>query len=75
MTSSVLSLLFLLIVVNVFGGALIWYLKRHRSWSSARKAETLGWTPKEALDTRARLASFEEDWERPDMALYDHEKQ
>ncbi|TCT22883.1 hypothetical protein EDC35_102214 [Thiobaca trueperi] len=29
MTSSVLSLLMLLVIVNVIGGALIWYLKHH----------------------------------------------
>ncbi|MCF7993669.1 MAG: hypothetical protein K9L88_02380 [Chromatiaceae bacterium] len=75
MTASIISLLVLLLMVNLIGGALICYLKRHRSRSSARSPETLGWTLKEALDTRARLASFAEDWERPDMALYDHEKQ
>jgi uncharacterized membrane protein len=31
----------------------------------------LGWTPQQAADTRARLASFAEDWDTPDMEGYD----
>jgi hypothetical protein len=32
----------------------------------------LGWTPKEAFETRARLAAFEEDWDAPGMECYDN---
>jgi hypothetical protein len=31
----------------------------------------LGWTQDQAVDTRARLASFAEDWDAPGMAGYD----
>jgi len=31
----------------------------------------LGWTPAQAADTRARLASFAEDWDAPGMEGYD----
>lgn len=31
----------------------------------------IGWTREEAQETRARLASFEEDWNAPGMELYD----
>jgi hypothetical protein len=31
----------------------------------------LGWTPEQAADTRARLASFAEDWDAPGMEGYD----
>jgi hypothetical protein len=31
----------------------------------------LGWTQEQAADTRARLASFAEDWEAPGMEGYD----
>lgn len=31
----------------------------------------LGWSPEEALDTRIRLRSFEDDWEAPGMDAYD----
>lgn len=31
----------------------------------------LGWTLQEALETRSRLASFEEDWNAAGMELYD----
>jgi hypothetical protein len=31
----------------------------------------LGWTPQQAAETRARLASFEEDWDAPGMDGYD----
>lgn len=30
-----------------------------------------GWTEAEAADTRARLKSFEADWEAPGMEAYD----
>ena len=30
-----------------------------------------GWTQRQATETRARLASFEEDWDAPGMAGYD----
>lgn len=30
-----------------------------------------GWTEAEATDTRARLKSFEADWEAPGMEAYD----
>jgi len=30
-----------------------------------------GWTEQEAADTRARLKSFEADWEAPGMEAYD----
>ncbi|MFW5724102.1 MAG: hypothetical protein ACOCWF_05995 [Halochromatium sp.] len=40
---------------------------------SERALEKLGWTPEEAQATRARLASFAEDWEMPEMDLYDHD--
>jgi len=32
---------------------------------------TLGWTSEETSDTRARLQSFEEDWNAPGMEQYD----
>jgi hypothetical protein len=31
----------------------------------------LGWTQEQAADTRARLASFAEDWDAPGMEGYD----
>ena len=31
----------------------------------------LGWTPEQAADSRARLASFAEDWDAPGMDGYD----
>ena len=31
----------------------------------------LDWTPQQAAETRARLASFEEDWDAPGMHGYD----
>ena len=31
----------------------------------------LGWTQEQAADTRARLASFTEDWDTPGMEGYD----
>ena len=31
----------------------------------------LGWTQEQAADTRARLASFTEDWDAPGMEGYD----
>lgn len=33
--------------------------------------EALGWTPREALETRIRLNSFAEDWNCPGMEAYD----
>lgn len=30
-----------------------------------------GWTEREAADTRARLRSFDNDWEAPGMEAYD----
>jgi hypothetical protein len=32
----------------------------------------LGWTTEEARETRARLATLEEDWEAPGMDAYEH---
>jgi hypothetical protein len=32
----------------------------------------LGWSSAEALDTRIRLRSFEDDWEAPGMDVYDN---
>jgi hypothetical protein len=32
---------------------------------------SLGWTPQQAADTRARLASCAEDWDAPGMEAYD----
>jgi len=40
---------------------------------SERALVKLGWTPEEAQATRARLARFAEDWEMPEMELYDHD--
>ena len=37
----------------------------------ARTIDVLGWTPQEAAETRARLASFEDDWNAPGMEVYD----
>ena len=31
----------------------------------------IGWSREEALETRARLATFEEDWNAPGMKAYD----
>lgn len=31
----------------------------------------LGWSIEEVIDTRSRLISFEEDWEAPNMEMYD----
>jgi len=31
----------------------------------------LGWTQRQAAETRARLATFEEDWDAPGMEGYD----
>jgi hypothetical protein len=48
---------------------------------SGRKAQSvpapllvsdLGWSNEEAKETRARLASLEEDWDSPGMEEYDH---
>ncbi len=39
--------------------------------SPALLVADLGWIPLEALETRSRLASFEEDWGAPGMELYD----
>lgn len=42
--------------------------------ASPPRAETvtdLGWTPDEAAETRARLASFADDWNAPGMEVYD----
>jgi len=33
--------------------------------------KTRGWTEAEAAETRARLKSFEADWEAPGMEAYD----
>ena len=33
--------------------------------------EQIGWSREEALQTRARLAAFEEDWDAPGMDAYD----
>jgi len=38
--------------------------------SSLRVAD-LGWTQRQAAETRARLANFEEDWDAPGMDGYD----
>lgn len=37
----------------------------------ARTIDELGWTTQEAAETRARLASFEDDWNAPGMEIYD----
>ena len=39
--------------------------------ASLRAGAPQGWTPEEVADTRARLASFEEDWNAPGMEVYD----
>ena len=31
----------------------------------------LGWTREEAVAVRAKLAAFEEDWDVPEMDIYD----
>ncbi len=31
----------------------------------------LGWTREQIIETRSRLKSFEEDWNRPEMDIYD----
>lgn len=31
----------------------------------------LAWTPEEILETRARLSTFEQDWDAPGMEIYD----
>ena len=36
-----------------------------------KKVESLGWTKDEAAEVRARLGAFAEDWDRPDMDVYD----
>jgi hypothetical protein len=33
--------------------------------------EDLGWTRKEAIETRARLVPFDDDWSGPGMDAYD----
>lgn len=38
---------------------------------SPLRVADLGWTPAQAADTRARLASFAEDWDAPGMEGYD----
>lgn len=41
-------------------------------WRGARRVlADLGWTEAEALETRMRLKSFEEDWNAPGMEAYD----
>ena len=35
------------------------------------RLDDLGWTREEALDTRIRLRSFEDDWNAPGMDSYD----
>ena len=32
--------------------------------------DDLGWTPQQALEIRARLSSFAEDWDDPGMDVY-----
>lgn len=39
--------------------------------TSPLRVADLGWTPAQAADTRARLASFAEDWDAPGMEGYD----
>lgn len=31
----------------------------------------LGWTREQIIETRSRLKSFEKDWDRPEMDIYD----
>jgi hypothetical protein len=33
----------------------------------------LGWTDKEAEETRSRLTAFEDDWDAPGMESYDRQ--
>lgn len=33
----------------------------------------LGWTREQIIETRFRLQTFEEDWNTPDMEMYDEE--
>lgn len=40
-------------------------------YCEALRLSDLGWTFEEALDTRTRLRSFEDDWEAPGMDAYD----
>jgi hypothetical protein len=34
--------------------------------------DNLGWTSEEAAEAYARLQSFQEDWDLPEMDVYDH---
>jgi hypothetical protein len=36
-----------------------------------RRIEDLGWSRSDAADVRARLQSFADDWDDPDMNVYD----
>lgn len=40
-------------------------------WPKVRLIRDLGWSLAEVIETRNRLASFEEDWDAPGMELYD----
>ena len=44
----------------------------HRGLSlGARRVDDPGWTQEEARSIRARLSSFEDDWNAPGMDAYD----
>ena len=45
------------------------YLRRETSAPEELTIARLGWTPEEAAETRARLASFAEDWNAPGCCL------
>jgi len=48
--------------------------KRNRMAQSAAApllVANLGWSGEEAMETRARLAALEEDWDVPGMEAYD----
>jgi hypothetical protein len=44
---------------------------QHAAPPTPLRVADLGWTREQAVDTRARLASFAEDWDAPGMEGYD----
>jgi hypothetical protein len=49
----------------------LWLVGDQTTRKQTLQVADLGWTPQQAAETRARLASFEEDRDAPGMDGYD----